>query len=93
MLELPSETPSEAYRVRLAHYEEEGLASDIPSLNLPISRIASRGNRERAGIIPRLLHDLRNDTAHPSNADEHVALEKLRRHAHEDTAKQRPAEG
>jgi anti-sigma regulatory factor (Ser/Thr protein kinase) len=80
MLKLPTQTPSKAYHVRIAHYGVEGLASDIPSLNLPIGRTASRGNRARAGIIIRLLHDLRNDFAHPSNAGEHVALEELRRH-------------
>jgi two-component sensor histidine kinase len=80
MLKLLTETSSEADHVHLAHEAVEGLAPDIPSLNLPISHIASRGNRERAGIITRLLDDLRNDTAHPLNADEHVALEELRRH-------------
>jgi two-component sensor histidine kinase len=80
MLKLPTETPSKAYHVRLAHYGVEGLASGIPLLNLPTSRTASRGDRERAGIIIRLLHDLRNDIPPPSNADEHVALEELRRH-------------
>ena len=80
MLKLPTETPSKAYHVRLAHYGVEDLAPSIPSLNLPTSPIASRGDRERAGIIIRLLHDLRNDLAHPSKADEHVALGDLRRH-------------
>jgi anti-sigma regulatory factor (Ser/Thr protein kinase) len=80
MLKLPTETPSKAYHVRFAHSGVDGLASDIPSLQLPISLIASRGNRERAGIIIRLLHNLGNDMAHPSNANEHVALEELRRH-------------
>ena len=80
MFKLLTETSSKAHHVRLAQNGVEGLASDIPSLNLPISHIASRGNRERAGIIIRLLHDLKNDMAHPSNADEHVALEELRRH-------------
>src|ERR1700760_4010360 len=78
MLKLLTETPSEAYHVDLAHSGVEGLASDIPAPNLPASRIASRGKRARANIIIRLLHDLRNDKAHPSNAD--VALEELRRH-------------
>lgn len=80
MLKLPTETPSKAYHTRLVHYGVEDLASDIPSLNLPTSRIVSRGDRERADIIIRLLHDFRNDMAHPSNADKHVALEELRRH-------------
>jgi hypothetical protein len=80
MLKLPTETPSKASHVLIAHYGAEGLASDIPSLNLPIGRTASRGNRARAAIIIRLLHDLRNDLAHPSNAGDHVALKELRRH-------------
>ena len=80
MFKLLTETSSKAHHVRLAQNGVEGLASDIPSLNFPISRITSRRNQDRAGIIIRLLDDLRNDKAHPSNADEHVALEELRRH-------------
>src|ERR1700733_13945143 len=80
MFKLLTETSSKAHHVRLAQNGVEGLASDIPSLNLPISRITSRGNQDRAGIIIRLLDDLSNDKAYPSNADEHVALEELRRH-------------
>jgi hypothetical protein len=80
MLKLPTETPSKAFPVRLAHYGAEGLAADIPSLNLPISHIASSGTRERADIIVRLLPGLRNDLSDPSNAGEYVALEELRRH-------------
>jgi hypothetical protein len=80
ILKHPTETPSQAYQLRLAHYEVKGWASDIPSLNFPISRIASRGDRERASIIIRPPRDLGNDMAHSSNPDEHAALEELRRH-------------
>src|ERR1700722_1658166 len=80
MLKLPTETSSKAYHVSLAHPGVDGLASDIPSRKSPISRIASRGNRERAGIIIRLLYDLRNDMARPSDGDADFALEELHRH-------------
>ena len=39
-----------------------------------------RGNRARAIIITRLLHDLEDDMVHLSTSDEHVALDELRRH-------------
>jgi signal transduction histidine kinase len=80
MLKLPTETPSKAYPVRLAPYGAAGFAPDRPSLNLPISRLASGGHRERAEIITRLLQDLRSEMAHPAHAAEPVALDELRRH-------------
>jgi hypothetical protein len=80
LLGIRGRSGSQAYQLRLAHYGVEGLASDIPSLDFPISRIASRADRERVGIIIRPLRDLRNDMVHSSNTDERAALEEFRRH-------------
>jgi hypothetical protein len=80
MLKLLTEAPSEPYRTRLDFYGGDGKDSDVPSLRLPIGGIASSGSCARAGIITQLLLDLGNDITHPSNVDEHVSLEGLRRH-------------
>ena len=81
MFKLLTETSSKVHHVRLAQNGVEGLVSNLPPMNLPINRITSRRNQDRAAIIIRLLDEIRNDKAHLSkNADEHVVLEELRRH-------------
>jgi hypothetical protein len=76
MLKLQTEAPY----VHLTGYGAVLGASDTPSRNLPIGRIASPRNRARASIITRLLYDLSNGIAYPSNADARGALEELRSH-------------